>query len=393
MTGFSKSRLARVRGALDGHVQRGAAPGVVAVLARGGETLIEAAGDVRPDSIFRIASMTKPVAAVAALILVEECALRLDDPVDSYLPELADRRVLARLDGPLDDTVPAARAITLRDLLTFQLGLGFGAGMWGPPGAVPIMDALGELRGGMPAPAAVPEPDEWMRRLGELPLAYQPGERWLYNTGSDVLGVLVARASGQRFEDFLRERIFAPLGMTDTGFSVPAESLGRLLPQYMTDPGTGSTVLYDPPEGQWSAPPAFPSGAGGLVSTIGDYFAFAAMLLGGGSYRGVRILSRPTVSLMTSDQLSSPVKSVSGLSLGDFDTTGWGFGVSVVTRRTGPGPSAGAYGWNGGLGTTWCNDPAEDLVLILLTQRAWTSHLPPPICHDFWTSAYAAIDD
>src|SRR5450755_1038731 len=130
MTGFSKSRLERVRGVLDGHVQRGAAPGVVAVLARGGETLVEAAGDVRPDSIFRIASMTKPIAAAAALVLVEECVLRLDDPVDEYLPELADRRVLTRLDAPLDDTVPAERAITLRDLLTFRLGLGFGAGLW-----------------------------------------------------------------------------------------------------------------------------------------------------------------------------------------------------------------------------------------------------------------------
>jgi CubicO group peptidase (beta-lactamase class C family) len=393
MGGFSKSGLERVRDVLAGYARRGEVPGVIALLSRGGETHVEKAGDAWPDSIFRIASMSKPVAAVAALVLVEDCVLRLDDPVDEYLPELASRQVLTRLDAPLGSTVPAKRPVTVRDLLTFTFGLGFGDGMWGPPGPVPIMDALNGLGQGMPAPAGVPGVDEWMRRLGELPLAYQPGERWLYNTGSDVLGVLVARASGQRFEDFLRERIFAPLGMTDTGFSVHAESLGRLLPQYMTDPGTGSTVLYDPPEGQWSAPPAFPSGAGGLVSTIGDYFAFAAMLLGGGSYRGVRVLSRPTVSLMTSDQLPESVKSVSGLSLGDFDTMGWGFGVSVVTRRTGLGPSAGAYGWNGGLGTTWCNDPAEDLVLILLTQRAWTSHLPPLICRDFWTSAYAAIDD
>src|SRR5271154_2302431 len=140
MAGFSKSRLERGRGVLDGHVQRGAGPGGGAVLSRGGETLVGAAGDVRPDSIFRIASMTKPVAAVAALICVEECVLRLDDPVDEHLPELASRRVLPRLDAPLDDTVPAERAITVRDLLTFRLGLGFGDGMWGPPGSVPIMD-------------------------------------------------------------------------------------------------------------------------------------------------------------------------------------------------------------------------------------------------------------
>jgi CubicO group peptidase (beta-lactamase class C family) len=393
MTGFSKSRLERVRGVLDGHVRRGDAPGVVAVLARGGETLVEAAGDVRPDSIFRIASMTKPVAAVAALICVEDCALRLDDPVDEYLPELAARRVLTRVDGPLDETVPAERPITLRDLLTFTAGLGFGQGMFGPPGSVPFMDALNELGQGIPAPAAVPEPDEWMRRLGLLPLAYQPGERWLYNLGSDILGVLVARVSGQSFEQFLRERIFEPLGMADTGFWVPAASIDRLPPQYTTDPGTGEPVVYDPPSGQWSTPPAFESGAGGLVSTADDYAAFASMLRGGGAYRGVRILSRAAVSLMTSDQLPAEVKAVSGLAPGDFDDLGWGFGVSVVTRRTQLYHSAGTYGWNGGLGTTWVNDPAEDLTLILLTQLAFTSHLPPAINRDFWTAAYQALDD
>jgi CubicO group peptidase (beta-lactamase class C family) len=330
---------------------------------------------------------------VAAMILVEECVLRLDDPVDDYLPELASRRVLTRLDAPLDDTVPARRPITVRDLLTFTFGLGFGHGMFGPPGSVPIMDAMNSLGQGMPAPAKPAAPDEWMRKVGELPLVCQPGERWLYNMGSDVLSVLIARASGQRFEDFLRERIAVPLGMADTGFSVPPGSLDRLPPQVVTDFGTGSAVVYDQPDGQWATPPAFPSGAGGMVSTIGDYAAFAAMLLGGGTYRGARILSRPSVSLLTSDQLSPEQKATSGLALGDFDDTGWGFGVSVVTRRTSLYHSPGTYGWNGGLGTTWYNDPAEDLTMILMTQRAWTSHLPPPICRDFWTTAYQALDD
>jgi CubicO group peptidase (beta-lactamase class C family) len=393
MAGFSKSRLERVRRVLDGHVRRGAAPGAVALLSRGGETVVEAVGDVRPNSIFRIASMTKPIVAAAALILVEECVLRLDDPVDEYLPELADRRVLARLDAPLDDTVPAERAITLRDLLTFRLGLGFGAGMWGPPGAVPIMDALNDLPNGKPAPAAVPAPDEWMRRVGALPLVCQPGERWLYNIGSDILGVLIARATGRTLEEFLRERIFSPLGMPDTGFWVSAASLDRLPPLFATDPGTGETVLDDPPSGQWAAPPAFESGSGGLVSTADDYAAFADMLRGGGVGRGVRILSRASVSLMTSDQLPAQVKAVSGLAPGDFDDLGWGFGVSVVTRRTQLYHSVGTYGWNGGLGTTWVNDPVEGLTLILLTQQAFTSHLPPAINRDFWTAAYQALDD
>ncbi len=287
---------------LAGSVQRGEAGEVVALLSRDGETQVETAGGADPDTIFRIASMSKPVVAVAALVLVEECVLRLDDPVDEFLPELASRRVLTRVDAPLDDTVPAERPITLRDLLTFQLGLGFGQGMWGPPGSVPIMDALDALRGGMPQPAAVVEPDEWMRQLGALPLVAQPGTRWLYNTGSDILGVLIARVTGQPLGDFLQERIFQPLGMTDTGFWVPPDSISRLPTQYTRD-ACGELVVYDPPDGQWAAPPAFPSGAGGLVSTAPDYLAFASMLMGGGIHRGVRILSRPSVSLMTSDQL------------------------------------------------------------------------------------------
>jgi CubicO group peptidase (beta-lactamase class C family) len=392
MGGFSKSRLSRVADLLAGSVQRGEAGEVVALLSRDGETQVETAGGADPDTIFRLASMSKPVVAVAALVLVEECALRLDDPVDEYLPELASRRVLTRVDAPLDDTVPAERPITLRDLLTFQLGLGFGQGMWGPPGSVPIMDALNALRGGMPRPAEVAEPDEWMRQLGALPLVAQPGTRWLYNLGSDILGVLIARVAGQPLGDFLQERIFQPLDMTDTGFWVPPDSVSRLPTQYTRD-ASGELAVYDPPDGQWAAPPAFPSGAGGLVSTAPDYLAFASMLMGGGIHRGVRILSRPSVSLMTSDQLPASVKAVSGLAPGDFDAMGWGFGVSVVTRRTQVYHSVGTYGWNGGLGTTWANDPAENLTLILLTQHAFTSHLGPVLLGDFSTTAYQALED
>jgi CubicO group peptidase (beta-lactamase class C family) len=392
MGGFSKARLSRIGDLLAGSVDRGEVGEVVALVSRDGETVLETAGGAEADTIFRIASMSKPVVAAAALILVEECALRLDDPVDEFLPELASRRVLTRPDGPLDDTVPAERPITLRDLLTFQLGLGFGHGLWGPPGSVPVMDALAELKGGMPQPAAVAEPDAWMRQLGALPLAYQPGTRWLYNLGSDILSVLIARVAGQPLGDFLQERIFDPLGMTDTGFWVPADSIARLPPSYTRD-DAGALVVYDPPDGQWSAPPAFPSGAGGLVSTAGDYFAFASMLAGGGSYRGARVLSRPSVALMTSDQLPAAVKAVSGLAPGGFDDMGWGFGVSVVTRRTQLYDSVGSYGWTGGLGTMWVNDPAENLTLILLTQHAFTSHLGPVLLGDFSTTAYQALED
>ncbi len=388
MSGFGKARLGRVRDVLARHVELGSAPGAVGLLARGGETVVEAVGAYARDTIFRIASMSKPVTAVATMIMVEECALRLDDPVDALLPELAGRRVLMRVDGPLECTVPARRAITVRDLLTFTFGLGLA---FGEP--TPIAEALEALAQGMPRPALPPPPDEWMRRLGELPLMYQPGERWVYNTGSDVLGVLVARASGRSFSDFLAERIFGPLGMADTGFCVRPTDLGRLPAQLVPDFATGQTAVFDEPNGQWSSAPAFPSGAGGLAATVDDYAAFAGMLRGGGVLRGERVLSRPSVSLMTSDQLTPEVKAMSGLAPGDFDDMGWGFGVSVVTRRTDVAKSVGSYGWDGGLGTSWFNDPAEDLTAILLTQQAFSSHRPGAIFRDFWTAAYQAIDD
>jgi CubicO group peptidase (beta-lactamase class C family) len=229
-------------------------------------------------------------------------------------------------------------------------------------------------------------------RLGQLPLMHQPGERWMYNTGSDVLGVLIARASGQPLETFLRERLFEPLGMKDTVFSVPAASLDRLVTSYWTDPQSGQLVVYDEAKGgQWSRPPAFPSGAGGLVSTIDDYLAFGQMMLNQGKYDNERILSRLSVELMTTDQLTPEQKAVSDLVPGFFDSHGWGFGVSVVTRRDDIAAVPGRYGWDGGLGTSWYSDPREEMVTILMTQCAWTSPSPPNVY--FWTLAYQAIDD
>ena len=233
-----------------------------------------------------------------------------------------------------------------------------------------------------------------MRRLGRLPILHQPGERWLYNAGSDILGVLVARASGQTFPDFLRERIFEPLGMTDTAFSVPPDKTDRFVTAYSNDMATGEFGVHDEPVGgQWNSEPAFPSGAGGLVSTVDDFNAFAQMLLRGGVHGHERIVSQPSVTLMTSDQLTPAQKARGALSPGFFDNHGWGFGVEVVTRRDTIYDTVGKYGWAGGLGTTWNNDPVEDMTTILLTQRAFGSPEPPVVHDDFWTTAYAAIDD
>jgi CubicO group peptidase (beta-lactamase class C family) len=399
--GLSAERLKRLHGVMTGYVERGEVPGLVTLVARRGEGHVDAIGamaagseePMRRDTIFRISSMTKPITAAAAMILIEECALRLDEPVNRLLPELANRHVLKRPDADLDDTVPAHRPITVRDLLTFTMGLGIVAAA---PGTVPIADALAELElgQGMPSPQTPPAPDEWIRRLGTLPLMYQPGERWMYNTGSDVLGVLIERASGQPFETFLKERIFDPLGMNDTGFDVIWDRIGRLATSYVIDPDRGAAAIYDEPaDGQWSRLPSFPSGGGGLVSTVDDFLAFADMLRGKGVSRGERILSRPSVEFMTSDQLTPEQKAASGLVPGFFRVHGWGFGVAVVTERTEVAKSVGTYGWDGGMGTSWYNDPAEDLTMILMTQQAWTSPIPPRLFQDFWTATYQAIAD
>ena len=399
--GLSRVRLQRMHDVLAGYVRRGEVPGLVTLISRKGDVQVDAIGTkavgedepMERDTIFRISSMTKPITAVATMILVEECVLRLDDPVDRWLPELADRRVLTRIDAALDDTVPAQRPITVRDLLTFRMGLGLVMAL---PGTYPIQQAMDERlqNHGPPNPSEPPAADEWMRRLGTLPLIHQPGEQWMYNTGSDVLGVLITRASGQPLESFFRERIFAPLGMKDTAFSVPASEIGRLATGYGTDPHTGALMLHDEPTGgQWSRPPAFASGAGGLVSTVDDCLAFGQMLLNGGRQGSERILSRPTVETMTTDHLTAEQKAVSGLIPGYFDSHGWGFGMSIVTRRDEVARSIGAFGWDGGSGTSWYSDPRENLVGILMTQAAWTSPSPPAICRDFWTLTYASIDD
>lgn len=401
--GFSARRLARIGDVLRRYVDDGHIPGAVAVVARHGEVHTESVGNLAfegagsrtsmaPDTIFRITSMTKPITAACTMTLVEECSLRLDDPVDELLPELAEMRVLADADGPLDDTVAAERSITLRDLLTFRLGTG---AVLAPPGASPIGDAMAalELGQGAPDPDVPPPPDEWIRRLGNLPLMYQPGERWMYNTGSDVLGVLIARCCGKSLAEVLHERIFEPLGMRDTGFFVSSEDVARLATEYVRDRETGDLVVHDTPDGRWSSPPAFEAGGGGLVSSAEDYLAFAAALLAGGAYNGERVLAPPSVTLMATDHLTAGQKAVSGLGRGFFDDVGWGFGVSVTTRRTQLGPSVGSYSWTGGFGTLWSNDPAEDLVTIIMTQRMLESAAGAPIFFDFLTAAYQAIDD
>jgi CubicO group peptidase (beta-lactamase class C family) len=311
--------------------------------------------------------MTKPVLAAATMILVEDDVIDLEEPIHQLLPEVAGQRVLARVDGPLDETVPAHRPVTVEDLLTFRNGFGtLTEPTFDPP--FPVVRAAAELdlELGAPYPRTSHDPDEWIRRFGTLPLMYQPGERWQYNVGTLILGVLLARAARQSLGDLLRERLFEPLGMTETGYWLPAERAAQLPAYYMTDPGSGK--LTQPPttsaEG-WSKAPVFPSGSGGLVSTVDDFHTFARMLLRRGVHGGTRLLSKQSVELMTTNRLTEEQIGTAGVLL---DGAGWGFGMAVSVTSSGPGTRPGQYGWSGGYGTSWFNDPQEDLTAIALTQ-------------------------
>ncbi len=323
------------------------------------------------------------------MTLVEDGTLRLDQPVDDLLPELAHRRVLRVIDAELDDTMPATRSITVEDLLTSRLGFG---SVMAPPDSYPIQRAEAALGlqsiGGPPWPPVAYDTDGWIAALGTLPLMAQPGEQWMYNTSSQVLGVLLARAAGTDLETVLRERILEPLAMTDTSFTVPANQLARLTTAYSPDPDTGAlSVLDDPADSWWSTPPSFPDASGWLVSTIDDYWSFVSMLLAGGTGRGQPLLSPDSVARMITDRLTTAQRDAAGIFLAGHES--WGFGMAVpATGSTAPLPCG--FGWDGGTGTVWRTNPLSGVTGILLTQRAATSPAPPPLIDDFWAAINAA---
>jgi CubicO group peptidase (beta-lactamase class C family) len=395
---LARDGLARLHDAMATHVAPDRLPALVTLVAAGDDVHIDTFGTpssagatpLARDAIFRIASLTKPITAVAAMSLVEDGVLRLDEPVDDLLPELAGRRVLRAIDAELDDTVPADRPITLEDLLSYRFGFG---SVMAPPGSYPIQRAEAEVGlqsiGGPPWPPVAHDVDSWIGALGSLPLMYQPGEQWLYNTSGNALGVLLARACGTDLETVLRERIFEPLGMTDTGFSVPAGKLDRLTTFYLPDPDTGElTVLDDPASSWWSTPPSFPDASGWLVSTIDDYWSFVSMLLAGGTGRGARILSPATVAQMTTDRLTPAQRRASALFLGEHG--GWGLGLTVPAAGSEDQPLPCGIGWDGGSGTTWRSSLSSGVTGILFTQRQVTSPVPPPLIEDFWAGLNAA---
>ncbi|GAA4896393.1 serine hydrolase [Actinomycetospora straminea] len=337
-------------------------PGAVVGVRHHGTTSLAATGVTEPggdvplraDAVVRLSSNTKPLVAALTLLLVADGLLALDEPVDRLLPELAGRRVLSRLSAEPDTagTVPALRPITVEDLLTMRMGFGFV-----PEGPCPTVDRAAELGLGFgpPDPRGLPAPDAWLARCASLPLLDQPGTAWRYELSFAVLGVLLARAAGRPLGDVLRDRLLAPLGMTDTGFVAGPE---RLVPAFVRDEDGGLALFDGVAESRWLAPPTFPDGRGGLVGTAADLLRFAGMLLDDGG----ALLDPAAVALMTTDHLTPAQRAAPGAAP-FLDGGGWGFGVGVVASPVGT-----RYGWAGGLGTLWYSWPGHDLAAVLVTQ-------------------------
>jgi CubicO group peptidase (beta-lactamase class C family) len=280
--------------------------------------------------------------------------------------------------SPVEDVVPAARPISVFDLLSGRAGYGFPSDF-----SLPAVQLLLTVQTDGREVQLRPHPDEWMVALSRIPLLYQPGEAWLYDTCSDLQGVLIARVTGRPLPEFLTERLFEPLGMIDTGFEVPAAKRDRLTSYYRPDP-TGGLELVDAPNGQWSYLPAFPAGSGGLVGTVDDWFRFAGMILGGGKVDGRRLLSPESVRQMTRNHLTQSQRDIGELFL---EGQGWGFGASVDVEAVNPWNVPGRYGWVGGTGTAAHMTSSTGAVAILLTQVAATDPVPPALMRDFWAHA------
>lgn len=399
--GFSEARLAHIGDAMARHVDvadggTGVA-GMVTLLYRRGEiAYVDARGyrdaDARTpmarDSIFRIASMTKPITTVAALMLREEGQLRLSDPIAKWLPEFAAPRVLRDAQGSLDDTVAADRPITVFDLLTHRAGLAYDFT------APPALAALyAQAFNGLHTRASA---DECVRRLAAIPLLFQPGSRWFYSVSIDLLGVIVARISGLSLGEFFRTRIFEPLGMRDTSFTLRAEQADRMTSAYVYNDSTGNVLIADKSDDSvWAHAGRFEGGGGGLISTADDYLQFAKLMLGRGRTNGVRLLANASVDLMTSNVLSAEERRTPTFGLDFWAGQTFGLGVSIVDDPIQRLPlgyrSAGAYSWGGAFGTNWIADPREDMIGVFMIQRRSESHYP--VSAEFERLAYAAIED
>jgi CubicO group peptidase (beta-lactamase class C family) len=375
VSGLSRDELGKIGPAMQGVIDQGLLSGVVTLLWRNGEVAqvttngrrdIAADAPMQRDTIFRIASMTKPITSVAALMLMEEGKLKLSDPITKWLPEFADMAVLKDPQGPLDQTYPAPRDITVEDLMTHRAGLAYGFTSIGPI-AHAHQKALGDVL------STDTDPDAWLKALGGLPLSYPPGERFHYSHATDVLGYLVGRIEGKPFREVLFERIFNPLGMVDTDFWIPPEKADRAAVVYRINAAENGRL--DPvPFKAYTSPPAFTGGGGGLASTADDYLKFARMMLNKGEVDGVRLLKPETIELMLTNRLTDEQRAIPFMGFPFWMAQGFGLGVSVILdaeKQAWMGASSdGAFGWPGAFGTWWRGDPKENMVMLYLIQNS-----------------------
>ncbi len=369
--GFKPEVMAQVAPALQGIIDQGGLSGAVTLVWKGGQVVqthalgqrdIAGGTPMTRDTLFRIASMTKPVTSVVIMMLIEEGKLKLDDPVTKWLPELANMVVLDSATGPLDATSPAARDITVEDLMTHRSGLAYAFTSMGPIAHAyheklgsPLINALG--------------PDAWLKALGELPLTYQPGARFHYSHATEVLGFLAARIEGKSLGEVFQARIFGPLGMSDTGFWLAPEKRDRLARLYEAPP---EGALKDVSFPHSDAPSPFEAGGGGLISSADDYLKFARMMLGDGEVDGVRLVAPGTIAAMATNRLTQEQRDHGFMGMPFWLGQGFGLGVSMILdpqKHEWMGAGAeGAFGWPGAFGTWWQADPANDMILIYLIQ-------------------------
>jgi len=371
--GLSGARLVKIDLLTQRYIDEGKLPGTLTLVARHGKIVhlecqgkmdIEADKDVSRDTIFRIYSMSKPITSVALMMLYEDGHFLLDDPVSKFIPEFKDLKVYESGDSDNYTTRPADRPMTIRDLLTHTAGLTYGFA-----GATHVVDQLYQER----RVTTSSDLGEMVRKLAEIPLMFSPGDRWNYSVATDVCGYLVEKISDTPFSEFLREQIFEPLEMEDTGFFVPEETAHRFAANYQYD--DGSYYLIDSPEtSHYLTPPTLESGGGGLVSTADDYFKFTQMLLNKGEYEGTRLLGRKTVELMTTNHMPNNCDLAhmgqAVFSETPYDGIGFGLGFAVMLDPATAQilSSPGEYAWGGMASTYFFNDPVEDLTVMLFTQ-------------------------
>jgi CubicO group peptidase (beta-lactamase class C family) len=385
--GMSSERLDLIKPVMQKYIDENKLPGMITMVARHGKIVhsetygsMDADKPMRPDAIFRIASMTKPVTSVAVMILYEEGYFRLDDPVADYIPEFRNLKVFSSIDKEGIHTVDPVRPMTIRDLLTHTSGL-TGVGAESP---VDSMYAAADLSGGTLK--------EMVQKLSGIPLLYQPGTTWNYSRSTDVLGYLIEVLSGKPLDVFFKERIFIPLGMEDTDFYVPVEKLERVGAVYAPD-SVGIKIIMKPDTNSVSTPVKFLSGNGGLYSTAADYMTFSQMLLNNGVFNGVRILGSKTVDLMTTNQIPG-VRMPDDEFFGSLMSgMGFGFGFAVLTdnREAEVIGSVGSYWWSGSGNAYFYIDPHEDLILILMTQ--FVPNFYYPVFRELRDLGYQAMID